>query len=92
MNNVSEGGDLASFKQELAQKLLKINMCLSYWRSSRARLTEQVKVDLDTKSLPENLVSHPEFCQSEGYGAIIPSLVVAGTITRWKIRLFYDSL
>ena len=88
MNNVSEGGDLASFKQELAQKLLKINMCLSYWRSSRARLTEQVKVDLDTKSLPENLVSHPEYCQSEGYGAIIPSLVVAGTITRWKIRLF----
>ena len=84
MSSVLEGGELAScsYKPELAEKLLKINMCLSYWRSSRARITEQVKVNLDPSSLPDSVTSHGEFDKFAGYGVIIPGLVPAGTITR----------
>ena len=82
MSSVLEGGELASYKPELAEKLLKINMCLSYWRSSRNRITEQVKVNLDPSSLPETVTSHRDFDKSAGYGVIIPGLVTAGTITR----------
>ena len=42
INFVSEGGELASYKPKLAENLLKINMGLSYWRSSRGRIMEQV--------------------------------------------------
>ena len=82
MSSVLEGGELASYKPELAEKLLKINMCLSYWRSSRARITEQVKVNLDPRTLPDTVTSHGEFDKLAGYGVIIPGLVAAGTITR----------
>ena len=86
MNFVSEGGELASYKEELAEKLLKINMCLSYWRSSRGRIFEQVKVDLDKNDLPEQVTNSSEFDPEDSYGVIIPSLVVAGTITRRAVE------
>ena len=82
MNSVLEGGELASYKPELAEKLLKINICLSYWRSSRNRITEQVKVNLDPSSLPDTVTRSDECDKSAGYGVIIPGLVAAGTITR----------
>ena len=43
-SSVAEGGDLASYKDHLAEKLLKINMSMSYWRSSRDRIEDQLKV------------------------------------------------
>ena len=82
MSSVLEGGELASYKAELAEKLLKINMCLSYWRSSRSRITEQLKVNLDSSSLPQTMTRHETFDKFAGYGLIIPGLVAAGTITR----------
>ena len=69
--SVAEGGDLASHKPQLAEQLLKLNMCLSYWRSSRDRIGSQLKVELEPES---------------GRGAILPCLVTAGTITRRAVE------
>ena len=77
---MAEGGDLASYKTHLAEKLLRINMSMSYWRSSRDRIVDQVKVDFPPDSLP------PTVRSSDGYGAILPSMAVAGTITRRAVE------
>ncbi len=66
----SEGGSLASKIKNLARDLLRINSTMVYWRNSRNRILEQVKVD------------QPD----QGYGAIIPGLVVCGTVTRRAVE------
>ena len=55
-------------------------MSMSYWRSSRDRIQDQVKVDFEPDRLPAGVGS------SEGYGAILPSMAVAGTITRRAVE------
>ena len=59
---------------------MKINMSMSYWRSSRDRIQDQVKVDFEPDRLPATARS------SDGYGAILPSMAVAGTITRRAVE------
>jgi len=66
----SEGGALASKRKDLALNLLNSNSQMVYWRNTRARLMEQLKVD------------HPE----GGYSAILPNLVVSGTVTRRAVE------
>ena len=66
----SEGGSLASKIKNLARDLLGTNSTMVYWRNSRGRILEQVKVD------------QPD----HGYSAIIPSLVVCGTVTRRAVE------
>ena len=53
---------------------------MSYWRSSRDRIQDQVKVDFEPDRLPATVSS------SDGYGAILPSMAVAGTITRRAVE------
>ena len=48
--------------------------------------SDQVKVDLSTESLPDTVTRDPEYESGAGYGVIIPSLVVAGTITRRAVE------
>ena len=76
MASVGDGGALASLKKEKLEKLMKGNMSLSYWRSSQARIKEQVKVDFPTD----------ETLAREKWGAILPSMVVCGTITRRAVE------
>ena len=76
MASVGEGGALASLKREKLEKLMKGNMSLSYWRSSQARIKEQVKVDF-----PKD-----EIMGGEKWGAILPAMVVSGTITRRAVE------
>ena len=76
MASVGEGGALASLKREKLEKLMKGNMSLSYWRSTQARIKEQVKVDF----------TKVERIGEERWGAILPSMVVSGTITRRAVE------
>ena len=70
--SAGEGGALASTRRELTEKMLRGNMSLAYWRSSQARIKEQLKVDFSPSS--------------GGWGAILPALVVSGTITRRAVE------
>ena len=74
--SVGEEGALASLKKDKLEKLMKGNMSLSYWRSSQARIKEQVKVDF----LKDDTLS------ADNWGAILPSMVVCGTITRRAVE------
>ena len=88
-SSVAEGGDLASYKDHLAEKLLKINMSMSYWRSSRDRIEDQLKVQPhhSLKFCWLQIAPQVDFAPSQlesekGLGAILPQMAVAGTITR----------
>merc|ERR1719220_191822 len=52
-------------------------MSLSYWRSSQARIKEQLKVDFPKD---ETMI------EEERWGAILPAMVVSGTITRRAVE------
>jgi len=86
ISSAAEGGELASYKENLAQRLLQINMCLSYWRSSRDRIREQIKVDFDLEDLPSSVKCHEDYEEGGEYGAIVPAMTVAGTITRRAVE------
>ncbi|XP_053699341.1 DNA polymerase subunit gamma-1, mitochondrial [Sabethes cyaneus] len=60
-----------------AERVVDIARMLSYWRNNRDRITGQLVVWLDENNLP--LVLREE---EMDFGAIIPQVVVCGTLTR----------
>lgn len=62
---------------ESAEEVLTIARKLSYWRNNRDRILEQMVVWLPQEHLPKNLRNTDIIC-----GAIIPQVVVCGTLTR----------
>jgi len=83
---VGEGGALASAIANLAGELLKVSSQLAYWRNARDRLSEQIKVDLTPQELPDVVTQDPEYSEDNTYSAILPSLVVCGTVTRRAVE------
>ncbi|KAJ9598238.1 hypothetical protein L9F63_011059 [Diploptera punctata] len=73
--NVLAGADAG------AEKLLAIGRMLSYWRNNRERIEQQLVVWLDDRDLPRHLRS-----TDSDYGAIIPQVVVCGTLTRRAVE------
>lgn len=65
---------------ESAEKVISIAKTLSYWRNTRARIYDQMVVWLDTNHLPKHLQNGTR------YGAIVPQVVVCGTLTRRAVE------
>ncbi|XP_015120544.1 DNA polymerase subunit gamma-1, mitochondrial [Diachasma alloeum] len=62
-----------------ATEVLKIARIVSYWRNNRDRIMSQLVIWWNAESLPLSIIrSH----QHTSYGAIIPQVVVSGTLTR----------
>lgn len=66
---------------ECAEQILCIARMLSYWRNNRDRIMEQMVVWLDENDIPKNLRK-----TSQKYGAILPQVVVTGTLTRRAVE------
>lgn len=60
-----------SGKDSKAERIIEISRMLSYWRNNRERVEGQIVVWTD---------------KLEGYGAIIPQVVVCGTLTRRAVE------
>ncbi|XP_069362171.1 DNA polymerase subunit gamma-1, mitochondrial [Maniola hyperantus] len=60
-----------------AEKVLSFGRMMSYWRNNRERVTGQQVVWLPERLLPERLRR-----SARRYGAIVPQVVVCGTLTR----------
>lgn len=65
---------------ESAEHVLSIARKLSYWRNNRDRIMEQMVVWLNQEHLPKNLRGY------DLYGAILPQVVVCGTLTRRAVE------
>ncbi|XP_070521209.1 DNA polymerase subunit gamma-1, mitochondrial isoform X2 [Cardiocondyla obscurior] len=66
-----------------AAEILKIARMLSYWRNNRDRIMSQLVVWLDEYSLP---ISIKKMKRHTHYGAIIPQVIVSGTLTRRAVE------
>jgi DNA polymerase gamma 1 len=71
-----------------AASLLEIKNALSYWHNNRDRVTSQQVVWLGNDTLPRNVrkAMDKDIMDSTEFGAIIPQLLVFGTLTRRAVE------
>lgn len=75
INKFSE--NVLSGEGQIAERIIEIARMLSYWRNNRDRIMGQVVGWLPSSELPKHLADN-----EKDYGAIIPQVVVCGTLTR----------
>ena len=66
-----------------ASKILEISKMCSYWKNNRDRIISQFVIWLDDKQVTKNSGINNS---STNFGAIIPQVVVSGTLTRRAIE------
>ncbi|KAF3854639.1 hypothetical protein F7725_022694, partial [Dissostichus mawsoni] len=66
-----------------ATRALEINKMMSFWRNAHKRISSQMVLWLRKGS---SLVLHQEFDEEGQYGAILPQVVTAGTVTRRAVE------
>ncbi|XP_062998741.1 DNA polymerase subunit gamma-1 isoform X2 [Elgaria multicarinata webbii] len=65
---------------------LEINKKISFWRNAHKRISSQIVVWLKKGELPRSVTRHPDYEEENSYGAILPQVVTAGTITRRAVE------
>ncbi|XP_072290474.1 DNA polymerase subunit gamma-1 isoform X2 [Eucyclogobius newberryi] len=69
-----------------ATRALEINKMMSFWRNAHKRISSQMVVWLRKGELPRNVSRHTDFDDEGLYGAILPQVVTAGTVTRRAVE------
>ncbi|XP_045427988.1 DNA polymerase subunit gamma-1 isoform X2 [Pipistrellus kuhlii] len=67
-------------------RALEINKMISFWRNAHKRISSQMVVWLPRSALPRAVTRHPDYDEESRYGAILPQVVTAGTITRRAVE------
>ncbi|CRK99798.1 CLUMA_CG013106, isoform A [Clunio marinus] len=75
INKFSE--NVLSGEGKIPERIIEIARMLSYWRNNRDRIMGQIVCWLPSSILPKHLAN-----SEMEYGAIIPQVVVCGTLTR----------
>ncbi|ETE65094.1 DNA polymerase subunit gamma-1, partial [Ophiophagus hannah] len=65
---------------------LEINKKISFWRNAHKRISSQIVVWLKKGELPRSVTRHPDYDDDNAYGAILPQVVTAGTVTRRAVE------
>ncbi|XP_026537638.1 DNA polymerase subunit gamma-1 [Notechis scutatus] len=65
---------------------LEINKKISFWRNAHKRISSQIVVWLKKGELPRSVTRHPDYDDENAYGAILPQVVTAGTVTRRAVE------
>ncbi|XP_053573644.1 DNA polymerase subunit gamma-1 [Bombina bombina] len=76
----------ASTGDTSATRALEINKMVSFWRNAHKRISSQKVVWLKKSELPRIVTRNPEYDEEKMYGAILPLVVSAGTITRRAVE------
>ncbi|KAG7267582.1 hypothetical protein CRUP_006002, partial [Coryphaenoides rupestris] len=69
-----------------ATRALEINKMISFWRNAHKRISAQKVVWLRKGELPRTVSRHPDYDEEGQYGAILPQVVTAGTVTRRAVE------
>ncbi|KAK1160831.1 DNA polymerase subunit gamma-1 [Acipenser oxyrinchus oxyrinchus] len=69
-----------------ATRVLEINKIISFWRNAQKRISSQQVVWLKKGELPCTVSRHPDFDEQGQYGAILPQVITAGTVTRRAVE------
>ncbi|XP_017598046.1 PREDICTED: DNA polymerase subunit gamma-1 [Corvus brachyrhynchos] len=67
-------------------RALEINKMISFWRNAHKRISSQMVVWLKKGELPRVVTRHPDYNEEDSYGAILPQVVTAGTVTRRAVE------
>nr|XP_056722079.1 DNA polymerase subunit gamma-1 [Euleptes europaea] len=65
---------------------LEINKKVSFWRNAHKRISSQTVVWLKKGELPRAVTRDSDYDEESSYGAILPQVVTAGTITRRAVE------
>ncbi|XP_044213709.1 DNA polymerase subunit gamma-1 isoform X1 [Thunnus albacares] len=69
-----------------ATRALEINKMMSFWRNAHKRISSQMVLWLRKGELPHFVSRHKDFDQEGQYGAILPQVITAGTVTRRAVE------
>ncbi|KAL4624293.1 DNA polymerase subunit gamma-1 [Arapaima gigas] len=69
-----------------AARALEINKMISFWRNAQKRISSQKVVWLRKGELPRSVSRHAAFDEERQYGAILPQVITAGTVTRRAVE------
>uniref|UniRef100_A0A671LVC2 DNA polymerase subunit gamma-1 n=1 Tax=Sinocyclocheilus anshuiensis TaxID=1608454 RepID=A0A671LVC2_9TELE len=82
-----EDGTLQAGRQGTnATRALEINKMMSFWRNAQKRISSQKVVWLRKAELPRSVRRHDDFDEEGQYGAILPQVITAGTVTRRAVE------
>ncbi|KAL7402189.1 hypothetical protein ABVT39_011070 [Epinephelus coioides] len=69
-----------------ATRALEINKMMSFWRNAHKRISSQMVLWLRRGELPRVVSRHKDFDDEGQYGAILPQVITAGTVTRRAVE------
>lgn len=69
-----------------ATRALEINKMISFWRNAHKRISSQKVVWLKKEELPTTISRHQDYDEEAQYGAILPQVITAGTVTRRAVE------
>ncbi|XP_034032708.1 DNA polymerase subunit gamma-1 [Thalassophryne amazonica] len=69
-----------------AAHALEINKMMSFWRNAHKRISSQMVLWLRKGELPRTVTRHKDYDEEEQYGAILPQVITAGTVTRRAVE------
>ncbi|KAM9375873.1 DNA polymerase subunit gamma-1 isoform 2-T3 [Pholidichthys leucotaenia] len=69
-----------------ATRALEINKMMSFWRNAHKRISSQMVLWLRKGELPRAVSRHKDFNEEGQYGAILPQVITAGTVTRRAVE------
>ncbi|XP_076847842.1 DNA polymerase subunit gamma-1 [Brachyhypopomus gauderio] len=69
-----------------AAQALEINKMISFWRNAQKRISSQMVVWLRKGDLPRTVSRHEDYDEEGQYGAILPQVITAGTVTRRAVE------
>ncbi|XP_067132556.1 DNA polymerase subunit gamma-1 isoform X1 [Centruroides vittatus] len=79
-------GTLQAYDSGYAEKALKFSKMISYWKNSHKRIESQMIVSLNKNELPRAITRNEKYEEENMYGAILPRLIIAGTVTRRAVE------
>eukprot|EP00794_Sanderia_malayensis_P010229 gene10229-11278_t len=82
-----ENGTLASAGDYNATRTLQTNKMISFWRNAQKRICSQMTVYLNENHLSDDLKRSGDYDADKHYGAILPRVITAGTVTRRAVEI-----
>ncbi|XP_063433085.1 DNA polymerase subunit gamma-1-like [Mytilus trossulus] len=81
-----EDGILKALSGTDANRALKLSIMCSYWKNAMKRIEGQMALGLKKEDLSSNVINSSTYEEDRYYGAIVPRIVSAGTITRRAVE------
>ncbi|KAJ7388949.1 hypothetical protein OS493_034581 [Desmophyllum pertusum] len=81
-----EDGTLVASGDHSAHKTLIINKMISSWRNAQKRIRSQLAVWFNRTDLASEITGSEKFSADNMYGAILPRIITAGTVTRRSVE------